>query len=428
MGLETQAPPQDAQRSVTKYLAPEGESKPERRETPASFVPFQGKPVRVTGSPSAAACVLGDMDIVRPIGLAGIPCYVVARPGAAPCYSRFTRGVVDWVDAWDQPDRLVERLLEFGRAQEQPPVLFYQQDRDLLLLSRHRELLRSAFRFVVAEPQLVEDLVDKSRFGELAERLNLPVPPSRSLHPAGGGQPEDVDLPFPLILKPLTRRSSQWEPVAGVGKALRIESLDALRQLWPKLVEADLRVLAQQCIDGPETRIESYHVYVDGESSIAGEFTGRKIRTLPRENGHTTACEVVNRADVAALGREIVRTLGLTGVAKLDFKRDHGGRLFLLEINPRFNLWHHPGALAGVNLPALVYADLTGTPRPPVASPPAEIRWSLPWHDLQAARCWEEPLYQWAPWLLRCEARSTFAWDDPMPFLRGVLWRKLARA
>src|SRR5215470_19812901 len=40
----------------------------------------------------------------------------------------------------------------------------------------------------------------------------------------------------------------------------------------------------------------------------------------------------------------------LTGVAKPDFKRAPDGRLLLLEINPRFNLWHHLGAVAGVNL------------------------------------------------------------------------------
>ena len=62
----------------------------------------------------------------------------------------------------------------------------------------------------------------------------------------------------------------------------------------------------------------------------------------------------------------IVERLALTGVAKLDFKRDPQGNLRLLEINPRFNLWHHAGAIAGVNIPALVYADLAGLPRPPV--------------------------------------------------------------
>ena len=43
---------------------------------------------------------------------------------------------------------------------------------------------------------------------------------------------------------------------------------------------------------------------------------------------------------------------------KLDFKqREATGGLYLLEANPRFNLWHHAGAVAGVNLPLLVYRD-----------------------------------------------------------------------
>jgi predicted ATP-grasp superfamily ATP-dependent carboligase len=45
-----------------------------------------------------------------------------------------------------------------------------------------------------------------------------------------------------------------------------------------------------------------------------------------------------------------------------------------LEINPRFTLWHHAGAVAGVNIPALVYADLTGTPRPATARAKAGVR------------------------------------------------------
>jgi D-aspartate ligase len=93
---------------------------------------------------------------------------------------------------------------------------------------------------------------------------------------------------------------------------------------------------------------------VDVSGAIVGEFTGRKIRTFPRDYGHSTAVEIVSLPDVAEVGRDVVARLGVRGVAKLDFKRDDHGRLHLLEINPRFNLWHHPDAVAGVNLPAMV--------------------------------------------------------------------------
>src|SRR4051812_23253186 len=146
------------------------------------------------------------MDLVRPLGLAGIGCAVVARPGDPMRYSRFTRAVLDWIDPWKDPEALVERLLAFGRAQTERPVLFFEEDRDLLLVSRNRERLAQGFRFVVAEADLVEDLVDKSRFQALADRLELPVPRSLRLCPASTPVPADLDVPFPAIVKPLTRR------------------------------------------------------------------------------------------------------------------------------------------------------------------------------------------------------------------------------
>jgi hypothetical protein len=88
--------------------------------------------------------------------------------------------------SWKDPNALVERLLEFGRAQPQPPVFYYDGDADLLLVSRHRAQLREAFRFVVPEAELVEALVDKARFQALAERLELPVPRAQHLTTLSG--------------------------------------------------------------------------------------------------------------------------------------------------------------------------------------------------------------------------------------------------
>ena len=107
---------------------------------------------------------MGDMDLVRPLGLAGVRCAVVVPPGAASRYSRFTERALPWADSWKQPDALVESLLEFGKSQTERPVLFYQTDGELLLVSRNRERLQKYFRFTVADPELVEALVDKERF------------------------------------------------------------------------------------------------------------------------------------------------------------------------------------------------------------------------------------------------------------------------
>lgn len=370
---------------------------------------------------SPMACVMGDMNLVRPLGLAGVSCAVVVPPGDPTTYSRFVRAVLPWESFSKNLDGLADMLLRFGTAQQEPPVLFFEEDSHLLFVSRYRERLGQAFRFIVPEVSLVEDLVDKARFQILAERLSLPVPASRRIRPCPGSAPVSLDLRFPVVIKPLRRRSP-WEQIEGSAKAIEVATEKALRELWPHLANNEMDLLVQEMIPGPESRIESYHVYVDHWGEIAGEFTGRKIRTYPQSCGHSTALETTDAADVASLGRTLVQKLDLRGVAKFDFKRDPDGALHLLEVNPRFNLWHVLGARAGVNIPALVYADLTGQPRPLPAKAHPGVRWCTLPSDLIAARSIGVSMRSWLPWVIRCETISHMNWDDPV--LLRVVWHR----
>lgn len=375
--------------------------------------------MRLAAKNRPLACVMGDMDLVRPLGLAGIRCAVVTPPDGPPRFSRFNRQTIAWQDeeVAEGAEALLERLVRFGMSQPEPPVLFYEQDAQLLFVSRNRDILSKAFRFVIADQELVEDFVDKGRFQDLAQRMNLPVPPSRRVRPTANSAPPELGLRFPVVVKPLWRRRS-WVEAAKVAQ---IDTPDALREAWPSWAARNVDLVVQEMIPGDETRIESYHVYVDERGAIAGEFTGRKIRTFPTVHGHSTSLMITAADDVATLGRSLSVALGLRGVAKFDFKRDPEGRLHLLEVNPRFTLWHHLGAVAGINLPALVFADLTGAPRPAAALQRVGARWCRFTEDWHSARESGVSFLAWLPWAIGCEA-TTLAWDDPMPFIHTV-WR-----
>jgi predicted ATP-grasp superfamily ATP-dependent carboligase len=372
---------------------------------------------------------MGDADLVRALGLAGIRSACVTRPGWPADRSRFTERRVEWADNWGEPERLLENLHSFAESMPEPPPLFFQHDGDLMLVSRHRESLREHFRFTIADAEIVEECVDKTLFSAVAQRLGLPIPRSVVLWPAAQADVPDLDLEPPLILKPLTRRDDWWRPLAGSAKAIEIDSLEEFERAWPSLAEAGVDLVVQEMIPGGEDRIESYHAYLDASGEFAAEFTGRKIRTFPARFGETTACEITDAGDVRELGRECMHRLRLTGVAKLDFKRDPDGRLHLLEANPRFNLWHLPGAAAGVNIPAVVYADLLGLPRPTIGPVRPGVRYSVVWNDFRAARAAGTGMTGWACWQARCDTRHNLALDDPMPFVGGMVLKRLrARA
>ena len=369
--------------------------------------------------PPPSACVLGDLDLVAPLALAGIRCSIVAPPGDPARYSRRAL-VVGWSDPEADPGGLLSLLLAHARRLGERPVLLYQSDQFARFVGRHRDELASAYRFHIADQVLLEDLLDKFRFRDVADRLGLPVPASW-LFDARSDRVRDEALPFPLLVKP-AGRDARWAALERAGKAIRVDTAAHLTALLPRLGEYGRPVLLQQIIAGPESRIESYHGYVDGHGEVAAEFTGRKLRTRPIEFGRTTAAVITDVDDVKRLGRQVVSRLGLRGVAKLDFKRDGDGRLWLLEVNPRYTLWLHPAARAGVNIPAMVWADLTGRPRPAAENLRAGVAWCSSW-DLQAARQCDLPLGEWLRWTLNCEARSMMALDDPLPLLRLALVR-----
>jgi D-aspartate ligase len=371
--------------------------------------------------PEALALVMGDVDLVRALGLAGIPCAFFGDRDAAARYSRHVRSVLPWLEHRQREDELVAALLRFGLARREPPVLYPQTDAALLLVSRNRERLRQAFRVVLADAELIDQLVDKSRFQSLAERHGLPVPPADRVDWTPGRRRRAPAVSFPAVVKPAMREHEWTTAVAEGGKALRVAGPDEWAGIAPQLAEQGSDVLVQELVSGPETAIESYHAYVDENGTTVGAFTGRKIRTFPPHYGFSTAVEIVDLADVAELGRDVLARLGLCGVAKVDFKRDVGGRLRLLEVNPRFTLWHHPAAIAGVNIPALVHADLTGRPRPTGRRPVHQVAWCNPLSDLRAAYVTGVPPLEWLRWARTCQAMSGLASDDPLPFVLGTL-------
>lgn len=377
-------------------------------ERPRDRLPFSSTP---------RAVLLGDREMAAALDAAGIHVTLVHFRSAPARFSRYVSGWLE--DCRPDESGLVRDLLAHASAAPGPVTLYYQQDGDLRFVSRHRETLSQGLRFVVPDAHLVDLLLDKGAFQAMAARLQLPVPPGRIV-PTAEPAPDLADLEFPVLVKPLNRGPS-WEAVTP-SKALLVDDEHELATMLALLAPSHAEVLLQRPISGPESRIESYHAYVDASGEVAGEFTGRKIRTYPLALGHSTALETTDAGDVASLGRAVLRRLDFRGVAKLDFKRDADGRLWLLEINPRFNLWHRLGAVAGVNLPAIVWADLTGRPRPPEAKARPGATWCRVDHDWRAARQERQGALAWLRWVSGASVRAGLELGDPKPLILGKLW------
>ncbi len=376
------------------------------------------------------ACVIGDISMVRALGRAGIPVALVTDThDCRTVHSRYCKTIVDTPSWVDDPDGAVNALIEWGKQQSLPPILFYQGDHDLVALSAARERLIPYFRFVFPDQTLVADLSDKLRFAELAEARELPVPRTLALTQGSDVAESLRDWDdFPCVFKP-AMRTNWYEMIGCLQKALRLETRAEMDALIPKIDVSQAAFVLQASIEGGEENIVSYHAYVRPGGEIVAEFTGRKVRTGPRLYGVSSCVEITNDERVRTLGRSVVDKLDFSGVLKIDFKIDsRNDGLYMLEINSRFNLWHHPGAVAGVNIPLAVYQDCIEPCSAPISrNARAGVRWVELGLDLMAYREYHAdgdlPLSTWLKDITTAEINEGFLWRDPVPGLRAIACR-----
>jgi predicted ATP-grasp superfamily ATP-dependent carboligase len=359
----------------------------------------------------------------------GIPISVVASDAREPTLrSRHAQQAFVIASPSDSA-RAVSDLERLARKFDDPPVLYYGNDATLLLVSRMRDKLAGWFRFSVPDPDLVEILVDKSRFAELARQRGLNVPTSISSAEVDGASDLIARVGLPCAFKPnvhtnwLSRRAS----IDHVPKkALRADTAVEALRLYDELSRFGPFV-AQRWIEGGEDAVLSFHCYAGEQSRVLGWFVGRKIRTFPKEAGISTYLELAEEPSVATAGFEIVSKLGIVGPLKIDFKRDaRTGELYLLELNPRFTLWCYLGAAAGVNLPAIAYAALTGTAPPDQKPYRTDVRWLSFGNDWRTFwRCYrpsgELGVVEWLLSYRGPKVYEVFSWSDSAPSIAKAL-------
>ena len=325
------------------------------------------------------------------------------------------------------PQEFICNLVKIGESLNSKAVLVYGDDATLLAISRHRGKLDKHYSFLMPGAEMVEDVDDKFRFDALAERLGLPVP--RTILSSEIRTVNDITerISLPCVLKPSLhigwRQSRAIQEVTKMPqKVLHAESLEELTLLHEKMRQFTPDFVVQEYVPGGPDCIYSFHAYYNRQSEPLAYFVGRKIRTYPEDSGTSTYLELVREPEVVQLGTEILNALKFVGPVKIDFKKDaRRNRLYLLEVNARYNLWHYLGAASGVNIPRTAYADQTGRRCSPATAYQTRIRWLSFFDDFRAFirdyhRTGSLSWWEWLSFYRYPKVYDVFSWSDPWPF------------
>jgi predicted ATP-grasp superfamily ATP-dependent carboligase len=382
--------------------------------------------------------LLGGTNLVRTLGLAGIPAIVASADPEEPAFaSRHCTGrcLIPRLDSGKAAANALVSLGDRLTAQLGRRVpLMYGSDDALQLLHAHRERLQRYFLFLVPERDVGTALTAKDAFARLARDRGLPVP--RELSWDGLREVRCEVLTKPRVKVDWHHSTLCERLFDGEGKA-RVFASGEEAASHPVVRHHHDQLVFQEYIPGDDTCLWSFHGFADEHGNVLASFVGRKIRTYPAGNGESAFIELAHDASLEAVGREVVAKLPLKGVFKMDFKRDpRDGRWLLLEINARFTLWNYLAAANGLNLMEAVYGYLVEGEPPRPRRVHNTYRWLAAELDFKAYRelaaRGELDAIAW----IRSIASSrniynVFAWRDLGPwifFWRARISRKGARA
>ena len=242
-------------------------------------------------------------------------------------------------------------------------------DPDLAALTVLRERLGGSIRSILADSAVIEVLSDKRRFGELAARLDIPVPRTYTARSMADVQVVIASAEFPLIIKPPLPNAWHKKELPNYiskAKAILTHKAEELLNVCSALEPFGLEILIQEYIPGEDEEHYDVHAYIDPKGQALATFTGRKWRIYPVHAGNGCFVESKIEPELEALTVDILSKTGYTGIANVNFKRHSiTGAFKLLEINPRVSMWNILAARAGINLPWIAYQDACGLPQKP---------------------------------------------------------------
>jgi D-aspartate ligase len=238
--------------------------------------------------------------------------------------------------------------------------------------------LAEAFHLRLPDHSTVCELLHKWSFHHVAEGYGFAVPRTMKIR-------DEADIAglaairFPAIVKPGTKEliSSNRVP-----RACRVASLEEAEALCREILPAAPDLIVQEWIEGAETAIYFCLQYRGKGGVTVCSFTGRKLRSWPRQTGSTASCAAAPevQSTIEPLTKAFFDTIRFVGMCSMEFKYDRLTNNFLM-IEPtigRTDWQEEVASLHGVNIPLVAYCHELGLPLPAAEDTPGPVIWLDP--------------------------------------------------
>lgn len=235
-------------------------------------------------------------------------------------------------------------------------ILFPMTDATTELVLKHRQEFPN-MEIPFPELSAYEAVTDKSSLFKTARNAGVPVPGTLYFEDADSVNHVSDEIDFPVVIKPFRSRifNNGGIEITSVKYARSLEELGRTIKKHSWLQNHPF--MLQQYIRGHGQGI---FILCDRGKLVAG-FAHKRLREKPPSGGVSVLSESIEvQQPMLDIAMKLLAPLQWHGVAMVEFKVDHDGTPYLMEINGRF--W---GSLqlaidAGVDFPFLLYKIACG--------------------------------------------------------------------
>jgi len=362
------------------------------------------------------------LGVVRALGREGIPVAVLDKGWSLSKHSKYTTKYLLTPNILDN-DRYLEYLLTIYKTEGLKGwVIFPTDDETVGFLAKNREILQSVYRLMTPEWEVIKYAYNKKLSYKLARKLKMPIP--LTFYPDSVDDLQNLDIPFPLIIKPAVMRDFFRKTGKKVYRARNTDELYTNYRKALEKIPAD-EILIQEEIPEVSRNLFSYCPFFKNGKMLA-QVTAQRPRQHPMDFGQASTYAVSVKVDeLEKMGNQFLSEINYYGLGEVEFIRDPRDGIFkFLEINPRIWGWHTIAGKCGVNLPLLVYQDLTGV-RVAIDGFTEGVKWSRLITDI--ATVFSEilkgrmTLKQYIQSMKGELEFAVFSLDDPAPFFFELL-------
>lgn len=306
-------------------------------------------------------------------------------PQSAGFRSKYSTDRLVYPRPMEQPEAMVETIRRHVEASGIDLVLPIT-DEVGLPLAEARTAFDGWTRLALPDPAGLAVTHDKAATFELATRLGVPIPATRSVSDPADAAAAGADLGYPVVVKPISSREILADGTMGAYNVSYARDEAELRARLAE-IEGDVAVVLQRWMPGEGLGVE---LLMDHGRPLAA-FQHRRLRELPVTGGASALRESVPLdADLLDHATRLLGEIGWTGLAMVEFRRGPDGGASLMEINGR--VWGSlPLAVrAGMDFPGRLADLLLEGPPPPGTPLATDYRVGVRARNLRLDLAWME--------------------------------------